>query len=146
MESRQEDASLLARELARELAKALRQTPAPSTAENLTPAAGNVLIDHQELMGEWIDQMVNEGKVAADMLRVAKKPEEVRERCTRFFAEVLDKLPERLRDEFYREARLHLFVPRLLYWIGKAQGITGETAANYRKKYRKKYPREAGPG
>lgn len=80
-------------ELAREVAKVLRQTLAPSPAEDLRTSPqrlGMFLIDDKNvLLGEWIDQMVNEGKAAVGMLRAGKKPEEVREKQPRFFTEVV---------------------------------------------------------
>jgi len=49
--------------LARELAKARRETPGSRLAGRLTPTPGNVLIDDKDvLLGEWIDQRVNEGR------------------------------------------------------------------------------------
>jgi hypothetical protein len=128
------------------------RTQSMEAVEHLSPETGSTSanvnapqrrIDKEAIQGEWIDRMVEEGKIATSMLRANMEPEEVRQKCPRFFAEVLDLLPEDQKVEFYRDARFRsVYVPQLLRLIGQVKNISDNTAATYRKRYRRKLPKQ----
>jgi len=90
-------------------------------------------IDNSVLRGQWIDQMYEQGKRAVAMLQAHQSPEEVRQKCPRFFTEVLDRLPEDQRQEFYdKPLRAGLY-----QLIGQVEVLSPSTARQYRKKFLK---------
>src|SRR5215831_10630786 len=93
--------------------------------------------DSNYYLGEWINEMVDEGRKVAGMLRANKRIEDIRLEHPVFCTEVLDALPQRDRDLFCNDARRSLTIPLLLHHIGQVKGIGEERASDLRKKYRR---------
>jgi|HubBroStandDraft_6_1064221.scaffolds.fasta_scaffold106653_2 hypothetical protein len=90
------------------------------------------------ILGQWAEDMLEEGKLVAGALRGGKRPDELRSQFPRFFVEVLDRLYEAKRNVFIEQAqRLRLTVPMLMEWIGDVKGLKGPSMYDLRQKYRR---------
>jgi hypothetical protein len=85
------------------------------------------------MRGEWIDKLYEQGRVAVGMLQAHQAREKVRQKCLRFFTEVLDRLPEDQQRKFYNKP----LRVELLPLIGQVESLSPWTAEKYRKKFLK---------
>ena len=79
--------------------------------------------DLDVIRGEGMNEMYQEGRVVATMLQSHQTRDEVQKKCPRFCTEVLDRLSEEQRNEFYKYPR-RISGPLLQRLIGQVNNCS----------------------